>query len=277
MISEPDKETTQPDNIQRQTTIDDDTTTKATPDQTRTSQLQYGSYTPLWIDRLTFDEKQRGMNQTSTKQNGRNLTKRTPTTTNTTGRPTTQRTYTTPRQHKTDCKRRTICIEDNGFTHKDIIEVVHHEVGRGNILGLIKSVLKKAFTDSKTHFKKHSISFLDKYFDHKDVITVITNEIGKGKILGVVKNGGEWRVSLVDDASTRKLCELGLGIRGEDVPVRLINKNIVTVSFFGVPYYIGNDELSDKLNEYGVKQVSNWTRKCYEDFPFIAELSCPLT
>ena len=50
MTTEPNP-TAQPDNTQGQVTIEDNTT-KATPDQTQTSQLEYGSCTPLWINRL---------------------------------------------------------------------------------------------------------------------------------------------------------------------------------------------------------------------------------
>ena len=110
---------------------------------------------------------------------------------------------------------------------------------------------------------------MDNHYNHKDVIKAVVDEIGQGKILGVVKNGAEWRISCGDEVSIQRLVECGIGIGGEDIQVRLINRNIVTVSFFGVPYYIGNEELRGKLEEFGVKQLSNWTRKCYEEYPEI--------
>ena len=113
------------------------------------------------------------------------------------------------------------------------------------------------------------MTFDDSYFTHKDIIDSINKECGRNAILGLVKTGREWRVSLREDVDVDSLCSMGLIIDGHDVLPRHINRHIVTVSFFGVPYYIGNQELSSKLTDFGVKQLSSWTRKTYDDFPDI--------
>ena len=75
--------------------------------------------------------------------------------------------------------------------------------------------------------------------------------MGTGKILGIVKNGKDWRVYFTGDSSIQRLCEFWIGIRGEDIPVRWVIKNIITFHSSG---YIGNDELSMTLTDFGVKQ-----------------------
>ena len=69
-------------------------------------------------------------------------------------------------------------------------------------------------------------------------------EVGRDKLLGLVKTNGEWQVSLSENVNIYDLTLQGVGLRGADVVVSAVRKNIVTLSFFGVPYYIGNDELS---------------------------------
>ena len=39
------------------------------------------------------------------------------------------------------------------------------------------------------------------------------------------------------------------------------------VSFFGVPYFIGKDELSEKLHNFRVIQKGPWTHKTYKECP----------
>ena len=57
----------------------------------------------------------------------------------------------------------------------------------------------------------------------------------------------------------------GMGINGRDIDVRHVGRNVLTVSFFGVPVYMTNDMLTDKLTDFNAKQMSPWTRKTYND------------
>ncbi len=107
----------------------------------------------------------------------------------------------------------------------------------------------------KSHFMKRTIA-IDNYYDRIDVITSLKEEIGSCNILGVVKVNGEWRVTLKEESDIDKLVNSGVGINGNDVPVRAMGRRIATVSFFGVPYYVQNSELSNKLEDFGVKQLS---------------------
>ncbi len=77
------------------------------------------------------------------------------------------------------------------------------------------------------------------------------HEVGRGNILGLIKSGGEWQVALTNNVDIDDLCTSGIGVEGEDVMVRSLVRNTVTVSFFGVPYFVDNDDLSGKLVEFG--------------------------
>ena len=84
-----------------------------------------------------------------------------------------------------------------------------------------------------------------------------------------MKSGGEWQITLKDTSNLRELVDNGIEINGSDIPVRSLTRNIIVVSFFGVPVYVDNNMLSAKLAEFGVRQISSWKRKCYKDFPDI--------
>ena len=87
--------------------------------------------------------------------------------------------------------------------------------------------------------------------------------------MGIVKSGGEWQITLKNNSNMRELVDNGIEINGSDVPVRSLTRNIIVVSFFGVPVYVDNNMLSAKLAEFGVRQISSWKRKCYKDYPDI--------
>ena len=87
--------------------------------------------------------------------------------------------------------------------------------------------------------------------------------------MGIVKSGGEWQITLKSTINMRELVDNGIEIDGKDIPVRCLTRNIIVVSFFGVPVYVDNNMLTAKLDEFDVKQISSWTRKCYRDYPDI--------
>jgi hypothetical protein len=122
---------------------------------------------------------------------------------------------------------------------------------------------------AKTHYMKRTVCVADRGFTHREIISAFADEVGPDTILGLVKSNGEWQVTVTANVNIEDVILSGIGINGHDVYVRPVAKNIITVSFFGVPYFIGNDELSSKLFYFGVKQVSPWIRKCYDDYPDI--------
>lgn len=112
-------------------------------------------------------------------------------------------------------------------------------------------------------------------FTTKDIIDGFSRELHHiEKIESIVKANGQWLITLAEGVNTDELAERGIGIKGNDVTVRSVAKNIVTVSFFGVPMYVTNDMLSDKLNEFNVIQKSKWIRKTYPEFPTIENGIC---
>jgi hypothetical protein len=117
--------------------------------------------------------------------------------------------------------------------------------------------------------KKRTIYISDKGYNHVDFIKGIEEEIGGGRIHGVVKTGLTWQITLKEGVEVEDLAESGLRVKGDDVEVKLVSRNIVTVSFLGVPSYISEDELSERLREFGVTQKAPWTRKKYADYPEI--------
>jgi hypothetical protein len=86
---------------------------------------------------------------------------------------------------------------------------------------------------------------------------------------GVVRTGNTWQITLKPAVNVDDLAETGLRVRGKDVEVKLVARNVVTASFFGVPSYIINQDLTDKLRVLGVLQKAPWTRKTYDDYPGI--------
>ena len=63
--------------------------------------------------------------------------------------------------------------------------------------------------------------------------------------------------------------ETGLDISGRPFTVQGVSRNITTVSFFGVPSYVSDEELSTKLSEFGCKIKSRWTHKTFPEYPSI--------
>lgn len=117
--------------------------------------------------------------------------------------------------------------------------------------------------------KDNSVRIIDSSYNASDVLKAISNDIGKENIMGVVKTGGQWIATLKKSQDVELLQEIGLTIKNDQCVVTGVSKIITTVSFFGVPYYIEDNELTNKLIELGCKVKSNWTRKHYEDYPSI--------
>ena len=85
----------------------------------------------------------------------------------------------------------------------------------------------------------------------------------------MVNTTGNWHITLKEGANIELLCNEGIGINGNDVEVKLVARNILTVSFMDFPYYVTNNMLSAKLRDFGVKQISPWIRKTFNDYPDI--------
>ena len=62
--------------------------------------------------------------------------------------------------------------------------------------------------------------------------------------MGIVKSGGEWQITLKSTIHMRELVDNGIEINGQDIPVRCLTRNIIVVSFFGVPVYVDNNMLT---------------------------------
>ena len=107
------------------------------------------------------------------------------------------------------------------------------------------------------------------HYDHREAIRGVAEASGVGNILGIAKTAGEWQITVNEKVNIERIVENGIAIAGADVPVRNLSRNVVVVSLFDVPYYITNEMLSSKLRDFGVKQMSAWTRKCFYEFPTI--------
>ena len=108
-------------------------------------------------------------------------------------------------------------------------------------------------------------------YDHRDTIRGVAEAIGVGNILGIAKTAGEWQVNVNENVDIDRMIANGIAIAGGDVPVRSLTRNVVVVSLFDMPYYIRNGTLTGKLQDFGVKQLSGWTRKCFPDYPTIRD------
>lgn len=116
-------------------------------------------------------------------------------------------------------------------------------------------------------FFKQTVYVDNNDISHKDIIHGIAKDYGSDNVLGVVRAGATWQVTLKKTVNVEVIAENGLEIGGKDVEVKMVGRNVLTVSFFGVPYYISNEQLSQKLADFGVIQKGPWIRKKYVDFP----------
>jgi hypothetical protein len=123
-------------------------------------------------------------------------------------------------------------------------------------------------------FRNRTVYLPSGEYNHGDIAKAIGQVVGADAILALVNTTGNWHVTVKDDVNLEDLCINGIGLNGEDVECKLIARKIVTVSFMGVPYYVGNDLLSEKLRDFGVKQVSPWVRKTYSDLPNVESGIC---
>ena len=115
-------------------------------------------------------------------------------------------------------------------------------------------------------YLNHTVYVPSGEYDHTEIVKTV-EVVGDNDILAMVNTTGNWHITLKEDVNVEDLCYNGIGLNGNNVECKLVARNIHTVSFMGVPYYVGNDLLSTKLRDFGVKQVSLWIRKTYADYP----------
>lgn len=115
--------------------------------------------------------------------------------------------------------------------------------------------------------KTYSVRVVDNAYNPIDVISAVTMDIGKENVRGCVKTNGQWIITLKSTEDADLLQETGLRIGNDSCTVTGVTKSIVTVSCFGVPCYIEDDELTGKLKDLGCLIKSKWTRKYYSEFP----------
>ncbi|KAJ8018745.1 hypothetical protein HOLleu_43089 [Holothuria leucospilota] len=117
--------------------------------------------------------------------------------------------------------------------------------------------------------KEKSVRVFDDGFTSKELLEAVVEDIDVDGIVGCVKVGGQWVITLKDRQDADLLMETGLQIAGRPFAVQGVTKNIITVSLFGVPSYVTDDELNIKLREYGCIMKSAWTHKTFPEFPTI--------
>ena len=121
----------------------------------------------------------------------------------------------------------------------------------------------------KDFLKECSIRVEDNGFEVRDLVKAISDDIGGNEILSCVKTSGYWIVTVKSKEDADVLLETGLLIKDIPCQVTGVSRMFLTVSLFGVPSYIEDEELSDKLVEFGCKLKSGWHRNTYPDFPQI--------
>ncbi|PIK61332.1 hypothetical protein BSL78_01752 [Apostichopus japonicus] len=110
---------------------------------------------------------------------------------------------------------------------------------------------------------------MDDSYEVKDVLKSIINDIGNGKILSCVKSSGNWIITLRNKDDADLLIETGIVINDITCNVYGVSRSLLTVSLFGVHSYIDDDELSEKLLEFGCKLEGKWHHNTYPEFPNI--------
>ncbi|KAJ8023404.1 hypothetical protein HOLleu_35844 [Holothuria leucospilota] len=123
--------------------------------------------------------------------------------------------------------------------------------------------------DKHSQMRENSVKLIDQTFSARDVLTAVAEDIGKENILGCVKVGLEWVLTVSSKSDAELLQSAGLVVGGKPCDVRGVTKSLITASIFGVPTFISDEDLTEKLTSYGCKLRSDWTHKKYEDFPSV--------
>ena len=117
--------------------------------------------------------------------------------------------------------------------------------------------------------RENSVKLTDQTFSARDVLTAVAEDIGKENILGCVKVRLEWVLTVSTKSDAELLQSAGLVVAGKPCDVRGVTKSLITASIFGVPAFISDEVLTEKLTSYGCKIRGEWTHKKYEDFPSV--------
>jgi len=117
--------------------------------------------------------------------------------------------------------------------------------------------------------KNNSVRVMDNHYEAMDVLKPVAEEIGKENIFGCVRMQGQWVITLKNKADVELIQATGLMIRNNLCPVTGVTRTLLTVSVFGVPTYMEDDEISDKLEEYGCILKTKWVHNHYKEYPGI--------
>lgn len=135
--------------------------------------------------------------------------------------------------------------------------------------GNISSTEDRRGGSKSDKLKENSIYVIYSNSDADDVIKAVKGAIGRSNILGCVKVVGQWVITFSNDGDAELLQGTGLLIKEDVCEVIGVGRSIVTVSFFDVPTFVNDEDLSAKLIELGCVIKSLWTRKHYAKFPHI--------
>lgn len=131
------------------------------------------------------------------------------------------------------------------------------------------SAKPSASGNASATLKEKSVRIMEEGFTAKELLDALVLDIGADNIVGCVKVSGQWIVTLKESRDAELLMETGVEISGQPYTIQGVTKNITTVSLFGVPSFIPDKDLTQKLSEFGCKIKSHWTRKTFPEFPNI--------
>ena len=98
-----------------------------------------------------------------------------------------------------------------------------------------------------------------------DIVTMIdllkAVELTCGRVLGCrTKNGKRWELTMSNTKGKERLLD-GFKIKNSRIVATELIRNIRVVSFLNLPLYITDDEIRDKLSQWGVEPASNIRRR----------------
>ncbi len=96
-----------------------------------------------------------------------------------------------------------------------------------------------------------------------DIIKAVMQKIGEGKVLAVrPKQTNEYEVTLKREEDTEILMD-GLDIKGMTFEVKRLHNRDYVVSFMHLPAYIDDEDILNKLEQWGVIPLSMIKRRVY--------------
>ena len=117
--------------------------------------------------------------------------------------------------------------------------------------------------------KENTICVTDEEYSALELIRAVKEKIEGDHILACIRINGVWQISVENNEDTEKLLTEGFAVDGSPVDVQGLVRQLLTVSFLGVPAYTPDEAIVRKLQEFGCEIRGPVIRKYFHEEPEI--------